>query len=741
MVPKEGGGPLIGRIGVEPGARVSAEVVAASVPIGKLDSLPTMLRAAQGTASAAATASGTLDALEAEVMATITPLRIGSVVLPSSELGVRLEPIRRGSPSGKLTPCGQPVALPFDRAEYDRDPIDGIFRVNGTMFGGQVALEDLRVTRQRKKTASGTIHLRNLDLEPLFALRPDPSGAAPPRGRVSGSVDLQAFAPTNPLAARGTLTLTGLRLERSGYTVELLPGTAPIAFGNRSVSVATAALRVGLPHGQALTLDVAGRVTDLGASPALNAGLRLRRTPLATFAGLVPRLERANGTLSGNLDVSGPLDSPRYSGGFAVERGELALRGLDLPISDIALALRVDGRDVTLVKGSARLGDGTVALRGGARLRGFSVDDARVRVTVQRLSLPAGPGVRAVADAELLAAYRPESNGGRRALPRVTGNVLLRSFEYRRPVTITADLQSLVQRGKRTEFEVYDPSEDAVELDLAIRSERPLKIANELIEAELLLADEGLLLSGTNARYGLRGVVRLRPGGRIVLRRSEFEVTEGTVRFDDPTRIAPEVDVTAVTEYRRYSDVSGTSSPSAAAQSASSAHAATGGRWTIRLHAHGHPDDLRVDLTSDPALPQDDIFLLLTVGLTRAELDQAQSASVGESVALEALGTLTGADRAVKDVVPLIDEFRFGSTYSSRTGRTEPTITIGKRLTERVRGNVTTGLAESREIRSNIEWQLSPRVSVEGSYDNVNDISSSSLGNLGTDVRWRLEFE
>ena len=26
-------------------------------------------------------------------------------------------------------------------------------------------------------------------------------------------------------------------------------------------------------------------------------------------------------------------------------------------------------------------------------------------------------------------------------------------------------------------------------------------------------------------------------------------------------------------------------------------------------------------------------------------------------------------------------------------------------------------------------------------YDNVNDISSSALGNLGADVRWRLEFE
>jgi translocation and assembly module TamB len=212
------------------------------------------------------------------------------------------------------------------------------------------------------------------------------------------------------------------------------------------------------------------------------------------------------------------------------------------------------------------------------------------------------------------------------------------------------------------------------------------------------------------------------------------------VRFEDLTRIAPRVDVTAVTEYRRYTDAPG-SAGAAATATTTAATSASGGRWSIRMHAYGDADNLRVDLTSDPALPQDDIFLLLTVGLTRAELDQARSASVGESVALEALGTLTGADRAVKDALPLIDEFRFGSAYSSRTGRTEPTVTVGKRLTDRVRANVTSGLSESREIRSNLEWRLSPRVSVEGSYDNVNDIGSSSLGNLGADVRWRLEFE
>jgi translocation and assembly module TamB len=407
-----------------------------------------------------------------------------------------------------------------------------------------------------------------------------------------------------------------------------------------------------------------------------------------------------------------------------------------------------------VVRGSARLGSGTLAIKGGAPLRGFELGSASLAITGRNLSLPSNNGIRAVADADLVATFQAgNDDAAERALPRITGDVTLRSFEYKRPVTMTADISSLAQRGKRTEFEAYDPSDDALELDVRILSERPLKLQNNLVEAELLLDPQGLNLSGTNARYGLRGDVSLKPGGRIKLRRSEFEIKEGRVRFDDTTRIAPRVDVTAVTEYRRYNTASQQNGaggpggpgagPGAGATPGGNAgnNAAQGGRFRITMRAHGDADKLKIDLTSDPALAQDDIFLLITVGLTRAELDQAQSASVGESVALEALGTLTGADRAVTDAVPIIDELRFGSAYSSRTGRTEPTITIGKRLAERIRANVTSGVAESREIRSNVEWQLSPRVSVEGSYDNVNDISSSSLGNLGADVRWRMEFE
>ena len=70
-----------------------------------------------------------------------------------------------------------------------------------------------------------------------------------------------------------------------------------------------------------------------------------------------------------------------------------------------------------------------------------------------------------------------------------------------------------------------------------------------------------------------------------------------------------------------------------------------------------------------------------------------------------------------------------------------PTLLVGKRIGDQLRATVTTGLTQNQEIRSNVEWKLSRGVSVQASYDNVNDISSSLFGNLGADLRWRLEFE
>jgi translocation and assembly module TamB len=742
LVLKKGSGSIVGSVDVRPGGKIEGHLVASEVPLGKIDSLPSLLKVADGQASAVAELSGSLDELEATATARISPVHVGRATLPASNVAIELTPLHVERPTVGKTRCGAPIEAPFDRAEYEADRADGVFAVRGSLFGGQMTINDLTVTRQSSKLVRGKIVLRDLDLGAAGELVPALAlSEATPEGHVSGTLDIAELRTADPLASRVRLTLDELALAHNGYSVRLAPGAQPIVLEGGAVKIPGLALTTTTPRGYQATFDVNGGLSDLRDSARIDASVALRPVDLGAVTQVFSRVERAKGSITGRIGVTGLLRSPDYSGGFELTDGEVVLRGLSVPISDIELGLKLDAGELEVSRGSARVGNGKLTLSGGAPLRGLELGAVRLDIGARDLSLPLGDGIHATADADLLATWKPGASD--RALPRVSGNVTLHSFEYKRPVTMTAELQSLGRRGRRTSFDEYDPADDVVALDITLRSAKALQIRNDLIEADLDLAGDGLVLTGTNGRYGLRGTVEVKPGGRITLRRSVFDISNGTVRFDDPTRIAPNVDVTAATDYRRYAAAGANSTGPAAAPAASGASGTTvaGGHWTIRMHAHGDADDLKIDLTSEPALAQDDIFLLLTVGLTRAELDQAQSASVGESVALEALGTLSGADRAVTDAVPVIDEFRFGSEYSSRTGRTEPTVTIGKRLTERVRANVTTGLAESREVRSNIEWRLNNRVSVEGSYDNVNDISSSALGNLGANVRWRLEFE
>ena len=65
-------------------------------------------------------------------------------------------------------------------------------------------------------------------------------------------------------------------------------------------------------------------------------------------------------------------------------------------------------------------------------------------------------------------------------------------------------------------------------------------------------------MTGTNQRIGLRGELTTLTGGHIRVFANDFEVQKGSIRFDDPTRIAPHVDITALTEYRRYSNTGAT---------------------------------------------------------------------------------------------------------------------------------------------------------------------------------------
>ena len=738
---RKGSGTLLGSFSVRPGAELSGRAVATAVPLHQLDSLGMLRNLAEGSASGLVEFGGTLEALEIRATASISPLRIGGAVLPASELRVQLHPKPQQTESVGISSCGAPIPPPFDLARYSSDPVDGEFILSGQLFGKQLAFDTLSLTQQRDRHLKGEIRLDRLDLGALAELAPSPvRGSEAVTGSLSGSITINDFAPKSPTRANVQATVSELWMMRGRLRLGLHSTPTQISLADGRLSFPELALGVSAPGEPATVFDVQGHLANLEATPEIDTTLKLRPLEVSTLLRAVPQIERAKGRITGAVTAKGPLPAIQYGGSFELAGGEFILKGLPWALTGVGVALALDDDQLQVVRGVAKVGSGTLALNGSASLDGVTPKDLRLNLTARGVHAPLQPGIEGTFDADLVATWSAAEGALDIAeLPRITGGIDLKTFDYTRPVRMSVDIADLTGRGKRTEFDAYDPSADRVRFDVQLRSSRTLRIRNNLLDAELQLGAEGLQLQGTNQRVGLLGTVKVKPGGRIQLRSSEFEVRQGLVRFNDATTIAPQVDVTATTDYKRYSDsLDTTAGTSGGADTSTNA---TGGQWLITMHAHGDAEQLKIDLSSEPALAQDDIFLLLTVGVTRAELDQSQSASVGESVALEALGNLSGADRAVSEAIPVIDEFRFGSAYSSRAGRTEPTVTIGKRLAERIRASVTTGVAESREVRSKLEWRLSQRLSIEGSYDNVNDVSSSSLGNLGGDLRWRMEFE
>lgn len=725
----KGSGAAYGSAEVAPDGLLQGEIITTKLPLGRIDAMKPWLAEADGYLSGTATLGGRIDAMAIDAHVNVSEVRIEKKSLPPSVLDVSFIPGKTPIPaSGAKTACGRVIGAPYSRTDFDRDESDGEIVVRGKLFGGQVLVPELGLTRQRDRRIRGTIRMDRLDLGALSALGVDGMGLGNVTGHASGVLSLDNFRASAPFASNASFELAALHIEKRGYVLETPGRGASIDVADGLLKSHDFRLALRTPQGQAALFDI-----DVGLNRKLEitGHLAMRETPLAALTSTLDRIQEAEGVVTLGVDIDGTLNAPRYKGYVALEKGKLVLRDLKSPITDLGVRIEANERGIQVTEGRATLGGGSLALTGSAPLTPRGLGRISLGVTGRELALPLSEGVRVKLDTDLELVVPPRGVEG---LPRLTGRIVVDSASYERMMSMTADLSSLTGRGKKSEVSTLNPEDDKIEFDVVVLGRRPFSVKNDLLEAELSVDPQGVHLTGTNQTFGAVGNVDVESGGKIFLRSSKFEIQRGSLKFNDPSRLSPEVELHAVTDFRRSY-----AADSLGSTTRNSAGSGTG-TFRIYLNASGPPDDLRVDLTSDPPLGQDDIFLLLTVGLTQAELARTQSAGVGSSVALEALGSLSGAESAVTNVVQ-VDEFRFGSTYSLRTGRTEPTVTIGKALSERVRASVTTAISDSNEVRSDVEYRANSQLSFQGSYDNSQRSGGPSVGNVGGDIRWRLEFD
>lgn len=698
---------------------VAADQIAVEDTEGLADRMPDL----GGVYGISGDVRGTAEVPRANLDVALTGLHWGSSMLGDGRLYVRMtdkeDPWIREAAS--WDPNAPPVRATCGHAraglahgQWPADPplrtVEGpqpalvrpmAFVVCGEGLGGRVRV-DLAIGRTRVYPLRGVVELDALPLAPLLPRSATSEGV---RGSITGRFAFTDGAMLDPDTLSGRILLS-----------ELSIGDETVQLRNRG-AVDVRLARGGFRVARASFVGPSSELSISGEGSA-RRGLALQldgEIDLGLLATLTPRIGAAQGQVNLQVHLNGPIADPSVFGEAVVRDAAFRFASFPEPIEDLRGRITFSARRVLLEDFRARFAGGNLRLRGSASIRDRALERYELELIANDVALTPEPTLELGLGADARLGW---ARGDR--LPTLRGTVRLDRLVYTKPIQMAL----LSQLGsQRAEVEQYDPDEDYLALDLRIVDERPMRIANNLIDAEVAIEDSErpFRVVGTDQRFGVLGSLEV-ARGTVRFRNSDFQVRNGTIDFDDPYRVDPQFNIRATTEVRRSGDL--------AAQS-----------WRITLHAHGNRDSFQLDTHSEPELSQEDLVLLLTIGMTRSEADQLQAGNLTSTAALEALSAVTGVDREVRRAVPVIDDFRLSSAYSVRTGRAEPQLSVGKRIADRVRVTASTGLAESRDFRTGVEWQLDDQTSVQAVYDNVNTTSTSSVGNVGVDLRWRLEFE
>jgi len=582
----------------------------------------------------------------------------------------------------------------------------GAVQVDGTMKGRALVLNGTTagVSFVGRATMEGTMPYQaeaDIDVEDLtrFLPRGPPAGLrAQAKGKASAQGTLQALVDSS---ARLELALI-----RVGYADFKVNNKDPVsvAVDGRRLEVRSFTLQ-----GTNTEFSLSGqREPDGALAFAASGSLDLR-----LLGGLVPALTRTHGQLTVDATVGGTFDEPFIVGSGRIAGGGFRLKELPLEFDAMSGDLSFSQNLVVFEQLQSTLNHGPTRLRGELALSRFVPTRIRVEGELERVRMTIPSYLPTVVSGQLEAFGSPDSM-------TLAGTLHILSADYRERFDLEKRILQLGSTSRRADSRPYDPSGEWLHFDIRLLVDGDAKIDNDLVRGQ---ARGELLLTGTLAGYGLLGNLSMLPGGRASFRGNEFNLSRAVLDFTDRTKVKIGLDVTGESIARSQNI-----------------------DYRVFLHVSGDLDDPKLLLSSSPALSQQDIITLLSLGYTSRDANVAGGiGTAATAAAAQALFAVSGIEQQLRRFVPQTGVFqdvavRLTSAYSKTTLTVEPrwefeTKAMDSRLRIRYQAPLS---SQNRGQKAQIEYRLNDRASVQAQWDNDNtDVSG---GDLGADFKLRWEW-
>jgi hypothetical protein len=581
---------------------------------------------------------------------------------------------------------------------------------SGAALSGQARVEG-RYDFRAGSAGFFRLALAEFDFSPaLLLLNPSLMRDEVLRGIVSGEADLR-FITGEVERASGRVGLSRYLLAKTGAAFELSRPVAAKVEGG-SFELGPLVLR---GNEREARLKLVGKNAKLSGS--LDGEL-----DLSVLEFLTPAIERSRGAARLDLGFSGTLNAPALSGTARAEGGSLQVRAVESPFEEVSGSFELRGNVITARDLRGRLAGGQVAAGGTVSLFIDRVPALALEGNLRDVKLKIFPFQYVRLRGRLGA--RGES------LPYlVSGEVVADSaLSKERMMTAQAGARALKAARYQPRPLVSGEGESSLfALDIAARAEKGVLVQNELFDAE---AKGDLRIVNSLATPRLTGKVELLQG-RMFFRDNVFQIQSAEMEFDSPTQLNPRFSLLAQAE---------------------------AGNTKVNLFTSGRMDSFRIELTSNPPMPEQEILSLLAMGGTSSDIGRLNPGNRGmvesgsaASLALHALdvsrdlqektGFQLQIDEAVNSVVgnsifqPRVDS---GVTSS-------PKIVIRRRITKRFDLSLgsTVGLGTNVQREVNAEYRVSRGVSLLGVWNSLENVDTrNSLGSsFGLDLRLQQRFQ
>lgn len=684
--------------------RIEVTLVANDLAVGAIGALLGRPSPISGTANVAAEFAGTAAAPSGTVRLVLVHPDYRGVSLDSVLAQATLSPSRLRLDTLKAFGAGQDLSITAT-IQLDHDSSGGLMvpddaRVAGRVMADSIALVLFEPLLPSEMRLGGRA---SLDVVWQGTLQ---------QPNMQGQVRLRevTFVP-QPGADSVTAFTLILASEQTSFQIDSASGeynAVPFSVAGSLDVRPWEALRTNL----IFTSEGLGRLMARGevSTERLDLVLQIDTLSLGLFEPFVPMIDTLDGTLSCDLTISGSPDDPEITGSLLSRNLVVKPSALDSTIHDGLIKVSFTRNGATIDSLYTTLGKGALLVTGTLAYDQSHITAVDLSLAATNLFLSARDYGWLRLDSSALT-YTTTDDGF-----LLSGRVSLGDSR----LTKDFEAELILPWTKEVETAPSDWPEfvKKTSLDVELRESNQLWLDNNLAKVRMRAA-VGVI--GSGARPNLAGQVTVEEGYLLYLDR-KFTITQGSVLMSHPSRINPDVALTAETKVT--TNTQGISSTT----------------YKITFSATGPMDQLQYALTSEPPLDQANIVSLLTLGVLRDQLvsNNGQGGAGAGAVLTARAARLTSerlagiASRQVESALGL-EEFTVQGNLFDPQENGGPQLTASKRLSDRVKVTYLTTVGDANEQAIRVDYRLTSKLSLEG--------QTNRAGQAVLNIKYGLRFK